>query len=352
MNDTNAISNKNTVPDIKQKSKILCVDDSESIRFLIETILDEYFTVEFEFNPVNALMKIDESYDCILLDLMMPLLSGIEILKEIRKNPKLSSLPVIVLTAKNCNEKEIADLFAIGANDYVTKPFLSAELIARVKHQIKLKSTTEELIKTNDILYKAVKKEELLNEKIIEKTIQLKRSNKRIVTLNKRLRYLATHDKLTKFYNRRAFYIFLENDIKRLKRINTKLSLLMIDIDYFKNINDTYGHLTGDMVLRSLSDIIRSTLREIDIAGRYGGEEFLILLPDSDAKGAKIAAEKLRKQVEKSVIDPDNLKIKLTISIGIAEFIANEDLDSLIARVDKALYVAKNSGRNVTVVAE
>ncbi len=165
---------------------------------------------------------------------------------------------------------------------------------------------------------------------------------------NAKLYELATKDGLTKLYIYRHFYSLLETELKRAKRYNHVLSLLMMDIDNFKNINDTYGHLVGDRVLKEIAATIKSTVRNIDIPARYGGEEFTVILPETSGKDARIIAERLRQNISKIVVDVDEMTtIKPTISIGISEFPAYaQNEQELIDSADKALYKAKNDGKN------
>jgi len=198
----------------------------------------------------------------------------------------------------------------------------------------------------NKKIKKELKKEELLNQKILDKTLKLKNAKRKIEKLNKILKYASTHDKLTTIYNKRAILDFLKNDICRTKRIKTNISLIMFDIDFFKNINDTYGHIVGDEILRNLSLLIKENIREIDLLGRYGGEEFLIILPDTNLQSANIMAERILNLVRGYEFKTSKVNLKLTVSIGIAEYKQGETIDNFIERVDKKLYEAKNNGRN------
>ena len=344
-----------TVPLKKERSsKILVIDDSENILFLLENILElESFVAVPVNSAIKALEIVDESYDAIILDLMMPEMDGSEFLKIFREKEYLNHIPVIVLTAKNDTDDNVAKIFEMGANDYVTKPFLKSEFMARVKVHVKLKKATDELFKMNKKLKRkiveiqeAVKKEEKLNEKILERTVELKDANDKIADLNKALKHSATHDALTSALNRGAILSFLENDIKRSKRIKSSLSLLMFDIDFFKKINDTYGHLAGDQVLRQLSEVTKEAIREIDLFGRYGGEEFLIILPDTNISQACILAERLIHKVRNHPFVTDKVTLKVTISIGLAEYRYSESVEQLIERADIALYQAKFLGRD------
>ena len=295
----------------KNKGKILIIDDSESILFLLESILSVDFKVVSANRVKKALEIIDQSFNTIIIDLMMPEISGIDFIKRIRDNKKYEHIPIIVLTAKHNTEEDIAKLFELGANDYINKPFFSAELVARVKTHSKIKLLTENLIE-----------------------------------VNKKLKYFATHDELTNVFNRNAIFDFLENELLRLKRTKSKLVVLMYDIDHFKNINDTYGHQVGDSVLIKIIKHIKEIVREVDLIGRYGGDEFLIILPDTDKKIAGEIGNRMLSKINIEKIRVNDKILKVTISIGLSEYINNENLDKFIERVDNALYNAKKNGRN------
>ena len=243
------------------KAKFLVIDDSESILFLLESILSSYFEVKLVSRAKKALELIDNSYDSVIIDLMMPEMSGIEFIKYFREKQELKHVPLIVLTAKYNTEEEIARLFELGVNDYIQKPFLSAELVARIKTHSKIKLLTEDFIDAN-----------------------------------KKLQYIATHDELTKVFNRSAIFDFLENEILRLKRSKSSLLAMMYDIDHFKKINDSYGHQFGDYVLYQVIQFIKQIVREVDLIGRYGGDEFLILLPETFMKKGKEIANRILKE--------------------------------------------------------
>jgi diguanylate cyclase (GGDEF)-like protein len=167
----------------------------------------------------------------------------------------------------------------------------------------------------------------------------------------------ATLDALTGFYNRRQLEERIKQEVSNAKRQNAPLCGIMTDIDFFKKVNDTYGHAVGDLVLKTIAKVIRSQLREYDIAGRYGGEEFSILLPFTKIEEAKMVAERLRKSIENKVIniskvnpDAEVKEIKVTISLGIYEIKPDDEDDDLLKKADKALYEAKNTGRNKVVI--
>ena len=174
-----------------------------------------------------------------------------------------------------------------------------------------------------------------------QSAITINRAN----TYSKVLQY-ATLDALTNLNNRRQFETRLKQEIAITKRQNNPLCAMMIDIDFFKKVNDTYGHASGDEVLRTVASIIKAQLRESDIPARYGGEEFAVLLPYTHIDEAKIVGERLRRAVEETTVQLDSLNINVTISMGLAEFTQNETGEELFERADKALYEAKEGGRN------
>ena len=184
-------------------------------------------------------------------------------------------------------------------------------------------------------------KNRLLQQVVSEKTEELGK-------IMEELERLASTDKLTGLYNRNKFDQLLNYEIERTKRYNTSFSILMFDIDSFKEINDTSGHIIGDKILNELSQFIKSKIRKVDIFARWGGDEFVILLPSTDIEGAKKFAEKIRKEVE---MHKFNAKRRLTLSIGVTEYVKDEDSASLIRRVDKCLYEAKKAGKNTVKVS-
>lgn len=182
-----------------------------------------------------------------------------------------------------------------------------------------------------------------LNNQLIKLQQELVEKNIEIEKLEEELMRAATTDKLTEAFNRRKFESLLSIEIERTNRYYIPTSLCMFDIDHFKIVNDTYGHKTGDYVLKTLVTVAKNNIRKVDSLGRWGGEEFVVLLPETDIEGAKELAAKIRKSVEK--YDFEGIH-SLTCSFGIAQFKAGESMDSFIKRVDDALCHAKNCGRN------
>ncbi len=198
-----------------------------------------------------------------------------------------------------------------------------------------------------------------LNDKEVDYIEQL--TNQVATTINRANVYAeilkhATLDALTGFYNKRQLEERLKQEVSSARRQHQPLSVIMTDIDFFKGVNDTYGHAVGDLVLKTVSDVIRSQLREYDVAGRYGGEEFTILLPSAAIKDACMVAERLRKAVEKRMVDiskltPEHKNINVTISLGVYQMQEGDEIPDLIIKADKALYEAKTGGRNKVVSA-
>ena len=312
---------------------------------------------EFEIICVNSIKKawdiLHEGVAVVVLDLMMPDISGRDFLKEFRTYKKFNDTHVIVITAEDNNGMKVAELFKLGANDYIQKPFSPAEFVSRVRNLVKLFHLTRllrrnilKLNKRNNQLSNAIKNEEYLNKRILSRTMSLKKANKRIEKLNAKLMHTSTHDKLTEVYNREAILTFLQNDIRRAKRVKSSFAFMMIDLDHFKKVNDTYGHLVGDEVLCKTTYLIKQNIREIDLMGRYGGEEFIIILPDTNIEQAKALSERILNHLRNNLINVGVTDIQQTISIGLTAYKENESVEELIGRADKALYEAKNSGRN------
>ena len=171
---------------------------------------------------------------------------------------------------------------------------------------------------------------------------------------NAKLYELATKDGMTKLYIYRHFYTLLENEIRRCSRYKRNMSLIMMDIDNFKNINDTYGHLTGDLILKHLASTLQDTVRKIDIPARYGGEEFVVILPETDKKDACIIAERIRKNVSQIEVKIDDTRtLSPTVSIGVAQYTTDgQEAKDLINAADTALYHSKHNGKNMVSIYE
>ncbi len=299
---------------------ILVVDDEPVSRTLLERILRKKgFNVITAENGEEALNLFKNQYiPIILTDWMMPKMNGLELCRAIRQIESPGYVFIIIITAKDSRDDIVKGLEA-GADDYVNKPFYPPELLARIKTGIRILELEKSLREANE---------------------EIKR--------------LSITDPLTGCYNRGYLMKHLSKEVKRAVRYSHPLSIAMTDIDHFKNVNDTYGHQAGDIVLKRFVELIRSSIRDgIDWVARYGGEEFVIVIPETGLEDAKKVIERLRKRIEATEIDIGNdKKIKITASFGVVCFdprIKKEmvDIDSIIKEADKLLYEAKNKGRNM-----
>jgi diguanylate cyclase (GGDEF)-like protein len=299
---------------------ILVVDDVKLNLQIIANILDK---VGYEYtlvsNGYQALERVNSARpDLILLDLMMPEMDGLEVCEKIQTNSELSEIPIIFISASK-EQDHLLKAFEKGAVDYIIKPFYAAELLARVRMHLELKYSRQELKK-------------LLHEQ---------------GELVKKLETLANTDSLTGVWNRRYLLMIAEQEIKRTQRYYLPFAVLLIDIDFFKRINDTFGHNIGDEVIIFMTKTVLCYLRQVDSFGRFGGEEFVVLLPETDINAAIIVAERIRENIESQYIFVGGKKVSITVSIGVSSYkFGDKTIDTIIQRADKALYQAKNQGRN------
>jgi diguanylate cyclase (GGDEF)-like protein len=281
--------------------KILVVDDSENILKTLKRILSkEGYEIQTAADGGMAMEKVYSWLpDLVLLDVKMPVMNGIEVCRLIKSNQKYSFIFVIMLTMKTDVEDEV-DGFESGADDYIPKPFHPKTLMARVKRGLNMVKEKQD----------------------------------------------AAFDPLTKLYNRRVFELFLQQEMAAARRYQRPLSLVIMDLDHFKKVNDVFGHQVGDRVLEDVARILRDATRNCDLPARWGGEEMAVLLPETDPNGAKRMAENLRQKIEEHLFPEAG---KITASFGVASMSDGEpDLFSL---ADKALYQAKKTGRNKVVLA-
>lgn len=324
--------------------KILMVDDSADNRDLLTLILSragytDLLAVSSATEAFSVLGLHEDTVDphqfqLVLLDIRMPHIDGIEALKIIRAEKKLADLPVIMVTA--LTELDFLErAFAEGAVDYITKPIRKIELLARIGSVLRLK---EEMDKRKQ------------REKELEQTTNL------LEKANRRLKKLVSIDGLTGISNRRYFDDTFAREWRRALRNQKPLTSILLDIDYFKNYNDTYGHQAGDDCLKSLAKIMEEIVnRPGDTVARYGGEEFVILLPDTDCEGAYLMAEKVRKGVLALKIPHSKSQVSsyVTVSVGVSTIIPSQEMKQreLLEITDEALYKAKAKGRNRTEVS-
>ena len=291
-------------------SRILIVDDErQNIKVLTEFLRPNYKIMAAK-NGEQALKAAlgSNQPDLILLDIMMPDIDGYEVCKRLKLDPKTMHIPIIFVTALGASEDE-AKGFELGAVDYITKPFNPVIAKARVKTHIQLKRKTD----------------------LLER--------------------LASLDGLTEIPNRRFFDITLDKELRRANRNKTSISLLMMDLDFFKQYNDHYGHAAGDTCLQKVAKTINQAQRRAsDFAARYGGEEFVMILPETQAKGAWHIAEIIRLAVSELKIPhaASNVAEHVTLSLGVTSVLPDQKVApmDLIKAADASLYQAKHQGRN------
>jgi len=293
-------------------SIILIVDDNDSNRDLLQRRLRLY---DFECvqasggkEALSILSK--QKIDLVLLDVLMPDMNGIEVLNAIRNSELQSDLPVIMVSGFD-DVRSVAKCIAIGASDYLSKPVDGVVLGAKVVAALERK---------------ALRKKS--NELMDQLTVQ------------------ATTDQLTGIRNRRSIYEKLDSLIQSCKDNSSNFGIILLDIDFFKSVNDTYGHHAGDMVLIEAAKRFSQNIRSNDFIGRQGGEEFLALIDDIEINEITQIAERVRKSIESSVINVEGTEIKITVSGGIAHSSEKIERDDLINLADERLYLAKENGRN------
>lgn len=319
---------------------ILIVDDNpQNIQLVASHLKQEGYRISFSQSGRDVLQKIENAaFDLILLDIMMPEMDGFEICTRVREHPEYREVPIIFLAAK-IDKESIVKGFEVGAVDYIEKPFHGAELLARIRTHLELKAYRERVEQINIQLNK-----EILNG--IKMQEELEASKAALEEMNRKLYEKATKDALTKLFNRRKMTDLIEYEYDRAQRNTLPFSIIITDIDHFKKVNDTYGHDCGDVVLEEISRALMSMIRKQDQVGRWGGEEFLLLLPETDTEGALTLAEKMRSKIEKSTYCCGKTELKITMTFGISSFTDEKTDKTVIKEADLALYDGKNNGRN------
>ena len=292
------------------KSKILVVEDDEAIRELIHIFLEKSGFETYTAITAEAAVEILEKKNIgiVLTDINLPGMNGLELTKIIKQD---YDADVIIMTGFSL-EYSIEEAMARGASDLIIKPIRLEDLLLRINVVLKNRSEKQENCR---------KMAELTN--------------------------LTTRDDLTGLFNSRQFYRHIAQEVDRSNRYFRPLSLILMDIDNFKTLNDTYGHLFGDKILSAIGDVIKSAIRIQDTAYRYAGDEFTIILPETELEMAISVAERVRQAIEndtKSFLGPK--PVGVTVSIGVVEYLTDETIKSFIHRADSAMYTSKKKGRN------
>ena len=295
--------------------KILIADDSVVSRHLLEATLRKWgYDVMVACDGAEALelLQREDAPGLIILDWMMPGMTGVEVCRRIRQRDSEPYTYILLLTSKNEKEDLIEGMDA-GADDYITKPFDQNELQVRLRAGIRLVDLQSQLLKAREDL-----------------------------------REQATRDSLTRLWNRSSILGELTRELARSEREARPLGVVIVDLDHFKQVNDTYGHLAGDAVLREAARRMQNGIRQYDSIGRYGGEEFLILFPSCSEEDCVAQADRLRKQLAQTEMSVNDSLLRVTASFGVTIAMPGEmrTQEALIRKADEALYVAKRSGRN------
>jgi diguanylate cyclase (GGDEF)-like protein len=289
---------------------ILIVDDDSGTRNSIYEFIDMAGYKSFETSSAEEALEIikTNTIHVVITDIRLPGMNGLE-LTDLIKNRY--DTDVIVITGY-IGDYSYEEAINKGASDFVSKPIRFEELLLRLRRVLRERNITK------------------------ERALMLKR-----------LQDLAITDGLTNLYNSRYFYKQLDSEVNRSKRYNHPLSLLFMDIDHFKHYNDNYGHLEGDKVLAGVGKIIKSCLRKMDTAYRYGGEEFTVILPETSRGEVMTVAKRIKDVMENKKFSPQSGKsVSITISIGATEYCRDERISEFVQRADKAMYLSKQRGRN------
>ncbi len=294
----------------------LIVEDSPFIRRIIRKVLERHgltiYEVENGAEALEVIKQINFEIDIIITDYVMPGMSGEELCRTLRSLEALDQVPIFFISSIDTKDT-VLGFFKVGANDYLPKPFIEEEFRARIVTHLR-------------------------NRKYVKELEQL----------NNKLKYQADHDALTGLYNRGYFSRHIAPNFAHCSYNGEELGCILIDLDYFKNVNDNYGHSFGDLVLTKFAELLQVNRREGDIPARYGGEEFVLLLLDADLDDTVQIAEQIRKSAEGCIYNDGKTELQVTISMGVASLQQHlpETPDKLLTMADEALYKAKAGGRN------
>jgi len=323
------------MPDLPATRIVLAEDEAASRALLARQLQKAGYEVVACENGREALEAIRREVSCIVVaDWMMPEMDGLELCRTVRSLGKMQALSFIyfiLLTARSEQEQVVAGLEA-GADDYLTKPYDKQELLARLR--------------AGERIY-------ALQAELMQRQIEVHKANGELATLNRKLEKLANTDVLTGLANRRSLFDRFVQSWSLAERSGQPLGCIMFDIDKFKSINDTHGHAAGDEVLKAVARTAGGCLRQYDILGRFGGEEFCVVCPETTVEGTAIVAERIRRTIADLACTVDGVVIPVAVSLGVAIRDPNHaDQDALIVAADAMLYRAKENGRNQTWVCE
>jgi len=316
-----------------KKAIILLVDnDPTNLSPLVDFLDETGFETQIAQSGKGALRQLEYAQpDLILLDVMMPGLDGFETCRQLKANDATRDIPVIFMTALSEPIDKVKGLEA-GGVDYITKPFNMAELLARVKTHLELRRYREEL------------------KRYIQ---QLEQANDALRESQQKLETAARTDPLTQLANRRDIIEKIQYEQIRFERSQRPFTLIIADIDNFKHFNDTYGHDCGDFILVAVAKIMQALIRKQDRLARWGGEEFLFFLPETELAGGGIVAEKIRQVIASQAYSYKEHTLSVSMTFGVGVFHqASMTIDACIRKADQALYEGKAQGKNCVVLAK
>jgi diguanylate cyclase (GGDEF)-like protein len=312
-------------PAPERRYRILVVDDETETAELLRLECKEkpYDIIDATSGEAGLKAAVADHPDLILLDLLMPGIDGITVAQHLKNDPRSRNIPVILLTSVNRTDAKV-QAFEAGADDYINKSFKWEEIEARISS----------ILRKRDAL------------------LSLQAEMASLAATNKHLEELAVLDEKTGLHNFRAFQQRLTAEWKRAERYKIPLSLILFDLDNFKDVNDSYGHQAGDQTLQEFAMLVAGGARANDVAARYGGEEFAMILPHTDGEMAVRVAERIRLAVSEFVFLEGSTPLQITVSGGVATYHSTPDIgsvDDLVRAADRALYKAKKQGRNCIV---
>ncbi len=296
------------------QARILVVDDSPIVLKIVERLLTQRgYSVMVAKNGHEALQIFNTStFSLVILDVNLPDIDGFEVGRQMHTQDPEVFLPIVYFSANAERASKVQGLQQ-GGSVYITKPFHDDEFVAQVESLLKIKDLQDNLSQKNRLLEE-----------------------------------MCRRDSLTSLYNHSYFQEITDHEFKRSQRYGHDLACALVDIDFFKDVNDSFGHPTGDRVLAELAELMLANVRDVDIVARYGGEEFALLLPMTNIRYAKMVAERIRQAAAERIFDGEKRKLKITLSIGIAALRTHEPSSpaALIEFADQALYAAKHNGKN------
>ncbi len=338
-----------------ETANLLLVDDNpEHLGLMYEMLKmeDRYRLFKASSGEEALRLLAAEPIQIVLLDVLMPGMDGYEVCRQIRQRYSMSPIQVVMISGLE-QRGDLEQLLEYGADDFISKPITPLELSARVRAAvIRLQDHAQYLAglgaATGDGRRGRISSLLAENRELRREYQKVRRINEDLEKSCQELEMLASLDPLSGLLNRRTLFQRIEIEIERSLRLALPLTGIMIDIDHFKRVNDNFGHPCGDMVIREIGARLTRSLRKYDYAGRYGGEEFFVLFSNTTSELARSIAERFRKDVEEAGFQWENELLKLTVSIGISQYIPGETPDRWISRADAAMYRAKQRGRNQT----